>query len=357
MPTLLTSYGSVYGAVPFNTGRVFYVAPGAAGGGTANTATYQVNGQSYGASDGNDGLDPRRALASLNQALTLVGVATSPSSPSSGTTASAGTFDDVIVLLPGLHNIDANVSAVPTISNGRVLITGVHGAADPSILGEFPVYALRTQVQSSSAQNLLSINANDVEIAFLQFNGKTAKSSISFGATSKRVRIVNCVFNMYGVAASTSTKCIAGNSQTLQFIDIVRNTFLTDAAQGPWIDFTGTTATDINIVQNNMVHQTGTLAVGVQAAAGLDRMVYQQNNHLCGGGGTVTVGFDGTNSSISGGVLAINNMFASQGYTATTCFKNWGATNTKLMMILNTFAQQSSGTATAPIQVNIVTAT
>src|SRR2546422_178124 len=123
MPTQLTSYGSIYGYVPAFTGRVFYVAPGAAGGGSGNTATYQVNGQSYAASDVNDGLDPRRALASLSQAITLANTPTAPSSPSVGTSAAAGTLDDVIVLLPGLHNIDANTSSVPAVANGRLLIT------------------------------------------------------------------------------------------------------------------------------------------------------------------------------------------------------------------------------------------
>src|SRR5207245_3191058 len=111
-------------------------------------------------------------------------------------------------------------------------------------------------------------------------------------------------FAVYGVAASVSTKCIKMGAFVSQYIDIARNTFLTDAAQGPWIDFTGSTATDVNIVENSFVHQTGTLAVGVQAAAGLDRVLYNSNVHLCGGGGTVSVGFDGTNASISGGVMA-----------------------------------------------------
>src|SRR5688572_30594549 len=53
---------SFFGAtgLPSTSGRVFYVAP----------SSYTLAGNTYSASDGHTGLDPRRALASINQFVT-----------------------------------------------------------------------------------------------------------------------------------------------------------------------------------------------------------------------------------------------------------------------------------------------
>ena len=72
----VTKYGTLFGKLPNQTGRVHFVAP---------SSSYTVDGRSYSASDDNDGLSPERALATITQAHTNI-------------TASAG---ETIFLLEG----------------------------------------------------------------------------------------------------------------------------------------------------------------------------------------------------------------------------------------------------------------
>ena len=55
----ITKYGTYFGQVPVQLGRVHFVAP---------AASYTVDGRSYSASDDNDGLSPERALLTVDQA-------------------------------------------------------------------------------------------------------------------------------------------------------------------------------------------------------------------------------------------------------------------------------------------------
>ena len=68
--SILTNYGGVFGVMPMSAGRTFFVAP---------SASYNVGGQSYAASDGNDGT-PEKALLTLGRS-TMVRVLPVPSPP------------------------------------------------------------------------------------------------------------------------------------------------------------------------------------------------------------------------------------------------------------------------------------
>ena len=74
----VTKYGTLFGHVPLQMGRVHFVSPG---------ASYTINGDAYDASDDNDGLSPFRALRTIAQAQT-------------NATANAG---EVVMLLEGTH--------------------------------------------------------------------------------------------------------------------------------------------------------------------------------------------------------------------------------------------------------------
>lgn len=328
--TVLTRYGSVYGYIPAFTGRIFYVAPGAAGGGTANTATYQVGGQSFSASDNNDGLSPERALASVGKAITLANTPTSPSSPSVGTSASAGTFDDVIVLLPGTHNVDANSTTGAVIKNGRLLITGVPGTSDLSSVGTYPVMRTRTIVKCSISDHVFNVQADDVEFAFLQVVPTTAKSCIVAGTVQKGLYIHDCVFNSVGITESTSTKGVDLTSTTM--VAVQRNAFQWDDEQGPCIVLVGTL--DASILNNTFSVQDGALAVTIQCGAATDRVLIGENVFTPTNAGVMTVGVDGTGTTLVAGVHAYWNVFNSVGTVNPSPFKNFG-TNTYINLTNN----------------------
>src|SRR3989304_551054 len=100
----ITKFGGFWGMLPQTSGRIFWVAP---------SATYTVEGRTYAASDGNDGLSPERAFRTVDYAV-------------GQTTANVG---DVLVLLPGSHSVSATgfgrtphlrrAHAAPAVGNHR----------------------------------------------------------------------------------------------------------------------------------------------------------------------------------------------------------------------------------------------
>src|SRR3990167_3268831 len=92
----ITKVGSFWGMVPQTSGRVFWVAP---------AASYTVEGRSYSASDGNDGLSPERAFLTVDYAVGQC-------------TANVG---DVIVMLNGAHSVSATIA----VDVAGITITGI----------------------------------------------------------------------------------------------------------------------------------------------------------------------------------------------------------------------------------------
>lgn len=128
---------SFFGAtgLPSSTGRVFYVAP----------SSYTLAGNTYSSSDNHSGLDPRRALATINQAVT-------------NATADVG---DTIVIIGAL-----TPSATSTISKAGLRIFGIPGIT-PSVV---PYGTLTSRYSSSiipTAGVIFTVTAARTEIAFL----------------------------------------------------------------------------------------------------------------------------------------------------------------------------------------------
>src|SRR3990167_11547235 len=96
----ITKFGGFWGMLPQTSGRIFWVAP---------SATYTVEGRTYAASDGNDGLSPERAFRTVDYAV-------------GQTTANVG---DVIVLMVGAHSVSATVA----VDVAGITITGIPGSA------------------------------------------------------------------------------------------------------------------------------------------------------------------------------------------------------------------------------------
>lgn len=143
----ITRYGTIWGQVPDFQGRVFFVAPG---------SPYTVDGRSYDASDGNDGVSPERALRTINQAVT-------------NATANAG---DVILLLEGTHT----QTAIQRITKAGLTIHGMR-----SYNTTFNAYRPRTILTSTGTSiNLLSVEASNTEIGYLMLRPTTAYNTVIF---------------------------------------------------------------------------------------------------------------------------------------------------------------------------------
>ena len=221
--TFLTRYGSFWGFVPVTSGRIFWVAP---------AASYTVEGRSYSASNGNDGLTPERAVLTVTYAVSL-------------TTANVG---DVIVMLPGSHSI----SATTTIDVAGITITGLprntplHG----SRMNAGPARAYTRIVSTETAGIVFTITAADVEIAHIHFDDIINGQTISVSNAADRCYIHDCTFlidtadatNTMGVTFPLGTGTTTANDDS-----VIRNCYFTVVSNaGPAIRAAGTVL-DLNI--------------------------------------------------------------------------------------------------------------
>lgn len=258
--------------IPNTNGRVYWVAPG---------DTYTYAGDSFTASNDNDGLSPKRALRGIGRAVTLV-------------TADA---DDVIVLLPGAHTV---ATASLALSKARLTIMGL-----PS--GKGNRMRPRTSVTTDiTADQIANITAANIEIAHLRFIPITGAAALDFSAAADNLYIHDCSFDMATPAASVSTLGIdaTGAASNVLIEDCY---FEVDAAQGACIDMTGTL--DSVISRCWFQNSAGTHAASVTAGAATDRLMIADCYWQITNAAVVTACIDGTGATIASGVLCARNVF------------------------------------------------
>lgn len=217
----LTRYGTFWGQIPQTSGRVFWVAP---------AASYTVEGRSYVASDGNDGLDPRRALLTLDYAVGLC-------------TANAS---DVIVLLPGAHSYSATVA----VDVAGITITGIPRSA-PLHGSKKNAGPARNYTSVTSTAHILTVTAADVEVAYLHLIPAAAFACVAPSAAADRLYVHDCTFYM-ATAADSATMGVditfTGTSSTLDDVVVSNCYFLVQGNQGPAVR-AGATTLDL-LVEN-----------------------------------------------------------------------------------------------------------
>jgi len=280
--SFLTKYGTLWGAIPQTAGRVFWVAP---------SASYTVEGRSYVASDGQDGLAPDRAVLTLDYAVGLC-------------SANVG---DVIVLLPGAHSWSASVA----VDVAGITITGLPGGAGNYL-------RQRASVTTSAADEIMNVTAANVEIAYLHVIPATTKAGIDFSANADNLHVHDCSFDMATPAVDTGTiglDATGGASNVL----IRNNYFECDGAQGPAIDVTG--CLDSVVEDNTFNLSANTWAAAITTGAATARVVIRRNL-FNDGAGTITAGIDGTGATIANGVVIHDNRF---GVTVTVPVDNFDA--------------------------------
>ena len=179
----VNKWGTMGGQVPVTTGRTFYVA----------SSTYTLLGSTYTASDGHDGLDPRRAMATVTAAIAEC-------------TASVG---DYIVILPG-YTEDVAATDV-TVNVAGVTIMGLGDGADRPTFTHTAVgstFALDAAsitldnllfTSSAAATILVDVNSTDATVKNCEFRMLTAVTAVDINGGSAnacdRAKVLNCIFD------------------------------------------------------------------------------------------------------------------------------------------------------------------
>lgn len=271
----ITKYGSLWGAIPQTSGRVFWVAP---------AASYTVEGRAYDASDNNDGLSPERALRTLGRALDLV----------------TADVNDVIVLLPGTHTL----SAQENVDVAGVTVMGLPG-------GKGHRMRQRAALTSSAADEVLGVTAARVEIAYLHFIAVTQQSTIEFSAAADYLYIHDCSFDMFSATAHTSTiglQSIAASSGVTNLL-VEDCYFETLGAQGPYMDLNDVAYAEIN---RCVFRHTGStaLADGIVSATGAVDVVFDGCKFLAGTSAVITETIDWTGNTTDLSLQLFNCRFS-----------------------------------------------
>lgn len=272
----LTNYGGIWAMIPNTAGRVFWVAP---------AASYTIDGDSFSASDDNDGLRPERALRTVDRAWNLV-------------TANVG---DVIVLLPGTHTVSTASSAWDIAG---VTITGLPGGKGNFIS---PRTIITTDI---TADEIANITAADIEVAHLYVRPITAARGLDFTGGASRLYVHDCGFDLVTPAANTSTIGIGGAAATSAPVDVLIENcmFRSDAAQGP-----GAQLSDAqNFVVRNCVFTVEAAATWAAALAHngvLGWGVIHDCIFLAQQGGAMTIGIRGTDLTSASSVGIFKNFF------------------------------------------------
>lgn len=213
---------------PEHSGRRFYVAP---------SASYTVEGQTYAASDSNDGLNVRKAKLT-------------PHALFSSSLVSSG---DVVVLLPGAHSWSSSLVA----SVAGVTITGLpRGAVHTK--NRMPISGTQclTSVTLSTADEVINVTAADVEICHLHVIPVATSQGIDYSAAATRLHVHDCTFNL-STAEDTATMGIeAVGAGTDVLLD--HNYFLVVGNQGPAIRVAA--ATVRNKIENSTIELDGATA-------------------------------------------------------------------------------------------------
>lgn len=183
-----------FGALPATAGNIYYVAP---------SASYNLAGPSgiraYTASDGNDGISPKRALLTLDYAVGLC-------------TANAG---DVICLLPGAHSWSASVA----LDVAGITILGL--PYFPYASGNGPRSGMpKVSITTSASDEIINVTAADSTLVNLKIIPVTQKAGVDFSAAADRFKVYDCVVDLITATGHTSTKGIAGTGATVAADDM-----------------------------------------------------------------------------------------------------------------------------------------
>lgn len=189
----LTKYGNIFGALPMTVGNVFFVAP---------SASYQVAGRSFTASDDNDGLSPERAVLTISRAIALA----------------SSDVGDVIALLPGTHS-----SAAAALSKNGITFVGLPYYPQSAVNGLMSWHPQVTVTGTTGAA--IAITGARNSFYHIRFVPVTQQLTISLTTAADRTRFVHCMIDNTGVTGHANTRGIivttANLPRAVQFMGCV----------------------------------------------------------------------------------------------------------------------------------------
>lgn len=273
----ITKFGSLWGAIPQTTGRVFFVAP---------SATYTVEGRTYPASDNNDGLSPERALLTVNQYVT-------------NATADVG---DVCMLLPGSHSW----AATQTISKAGLKVLGVMGGPiDPHEHGTRTTRFDSAVTTSLAAGAVFTVTAARVEIAYIHVVPIASGTGFALSAAAD-TNIHDITWNISTTGATdTIGISVTGACPRPRFSN--QYVFVTDN-QGPFLRCASATGgMDGGVLQRSLVVLTGDTAWDdvVEITTGVDNFLIRDCDFMHSSGAIMTDVVDVTGNTNDHAVMIL----------------------------------------------------
>jgi len=325
----LTKWGGIWGFNPVTTGSIFFVAPV-----SSSSASYTIENRSYTASDGNDGLSPERALATVKQAISLA-------------TANNG---DIICLLPGTHNASTatNETAAGNIAVNKAGLTfiGLPAIADTVVTpGVIKPPAIITAPAATIAVSVTAARTTFLNLSILPI---TQKAGIDFTTAANHLTVANCFFDLATPVGHASTKGLAatGATQAPTYLYVKNCVFEEDntgTTHGPALDVGAAIAFR---VEGNSFYNLGTgaavtawaIAVQVNDVA---HGMFAGNKFftLLGSAAAITAGIKGVSMTGASELQLWNNQF---GVTVTNPFNNFAGADCDLC--LNYVATVAGGT-------------
>jgi hypothetical protein len=290
----LNAYGTLWGAIPETTGRVFWISP---------SATYTLENRTYSASDNNDGLSPERAFLTLEKAVNTEGAA-----------------GDVFVLLPGDHTVATTSLAMD--SEGMV------------IMG-MPLYAnwvrpRTTLTTSITADEIINVTAANCQIANLGIIPITGAAGINFTAAADNLWVHHCFFDMATPAGNASTIGIgaAAASNAVDRLHIDHCYFLAESANGTSPGAAIALSSSFDFVVEDCVMEVQSITWTSAVTTALQpRGLFARNIFKCGASGGMTDGVTGVDTTSNSSVTFVGNVFGSQ---VTVTIDDFGAADADL---------------------------
>lgn len=273
--SFLTKYGSFWGFIPQTFGRIFWVSP---------SDGYTIEGRSYRASDGNDGLSPEKALRTIDRAWNLV-------------KANAG---DVIMLIPD------GASSGHTVQTSSIAadVAGVSMFGLPS--GKGNMSKQRTTITTDiTADEIMNVTAADIEIGYVNIVPITASDAIDLSVAADNFYLHHFSLDFASPAVSTATvgiTCAAASNVLIEDFYVE-----CDGAQGNVI--VGTGLLDSTIQNFRIQQSAGTWASAILTGAATNRL-HIHNGHFMPSNATLTAGVNGTGATIASGVQVTDCRFS-----------------------------------------------
>lgn len=269
----LTRYGDFWGRTPQTAGNIYWVAPG-----DSYTIAGAQGSRSFSASNGNDGLDPRRALRTIDRAWNLVA-------------ADAG---DVIMLLPGTHTVSTSSVAADVAGVGMFGLPGGRGnwVREKTIL-----------TTDITGDEIINVSAANIEMGHFTLRPITASDALDLTADADGFYMHDFSIDMATPAVSTST---VGLTLAAANNILLENFYVEcDGAQGNAI--VATAALDSLIKGGRFVQSAGTWASAVLCGAATDRLLFDDCHFYASNAAVMTSAITGTGATIASGVRVLPN--------------------------------------------------